>query len=267
MAITDWDRKLITACKTNDLAMATQAIANGADVNAENRRHETPLYCAVWNADGEIIDLLLDGGASAQLDVEDRPPQDHATRRVKGNPGLAKALTRLGYVFDPKDLEVTFLDSVEAGDVEAVQRACLHDPGLAVRLGDMHRQPIHIAAGSRRPEMVRALVELGADVNAFGGDYPSTPLMLACDEGDMETVRLLLELGADPDDVRDGDDHCGTPLHTAVRNRSKRLAEVLLRSGADPDKRDSYGTSARELAAEQGWDEFHALVAALAGGE
>ena len=50
-----------------------------------------------------------------------------------------------------------------------------------------------------RLELIRALVEAGADVNARfeGGPHTETPLHWAASSDDVEAIDLLLDLGAD----------------------------------------------------------------------
>ena len=52
-----------------------------------------------------------------------------------------------------------------------------------------------MAARNARPDLVRYLVEKGADVNARAGDG-NTPLSLATNRDDLEIITLLKELGA-----------------------------------------------------------------------
>ena len=57
---------------------------------------------------------------------------------------------------------------------------------------------LHVAVGSKEPEIVEYLVGEGLDINARG-DFFETPLYMAASSGDIEMVKLLLKLGADPD--------------------------------------------------------------------
>ena len=56
------------------------------------------------------------------------------------------------------------------------------------------------------PGSIRFLVKQGLDINARG-DLHETPLLLACSLGHSEMIKLLLELGADPNMV----DYQGQP--------------------------------------------------------
>lgn len=79
-------------------------------------------------------------------------------------------------------------------------------------------------------ETLRALIEDGIDVNN-GAKYLIYPINYATLKGREEMVRLLLESGANPNQV-DGVNH--TPLFIAVRmKKSHKIAEMLLDAGGE----------------------------------
>lgn len=81
---------------------------------------------------------------------------------------------------------------------------------------------------------VHQLLDLGADPNLEVDDgFP--PLIAALSCGREDVLRLLLERGADPNLQRGINDF--TPLHMAVSQRNARAALLLLDHGADPTAR------------------------------
>ena len=87
---------------------------------------------------------------------------------------------------------------------------------------DFGAKPLHWAAMNGHTEIARALIELGgADVNA--DNFGSTPLHEAARYGHTETVRALIELGAD---VK-ADNFGFTPLHEATRHGRTEIIEIL----------------------------------------
>lgn len=89
--------------------------------------------------------------------------------------------------------------------------------------------PLHLAVEHERLEMIRWLLESGADKEAalHTGD---TPLHLAARNMNAEVVRVLLEFGASPNAARHTDE---TPLHYAVRFSTPEVIRLLLESGAE----------------------------------
>lgn len=79
------------------------------------------------------------------------------------------------------------------------------------------------------PEIVRALVRAGADVNACGGVTRATALHMAARWGHVEVARALLDFGA-ATEARDskGD----TPLQRAINCRRSEVAQLLTECGA-----------------------------------
>jgi ankyrin repeat protein len=126
-----------------------------------------------------------------------------------------------------------FYASIAGNDAEAVRDALDADPSL-VGARDRHlgSTPLHLAAFRGLTEIVRTLLELGADAHALERESGSTPLHWAAEGGHSEVVRLLLAHGADLE-VRDGW-YGLTPLGwaTAVfwapRKRRDRSATVQL---------------------------------------
>jgi hypothetical protein len=112
---------------------------------------------------------------------------------------------------------------------------------------------LYMAAGNGRLEVLRLLLDAGADPSR-GGSTDFTPLMIAAGKGNLEVLRLLLARGAAVDAVRSGDG--GTAFHSACYNGHAECAEALARAGCDVGLKDRSGRTGREHAEEQG----HAAV-------
>ena len=78
-----------------------------------------------------------------------------------------------------------------------------------------HREYLGSTISGEKVEIVRLLVERGADVTAQDKSF-STPLHLASSFGTPEIVRLLIERGAD---ITAEDERRRTPLHLASASR------------------------------------------------
>ena len=128
-------------------------------------------------------------------------------------------------------------------DIESTAR---HDASTA----------LHYAASGGRVEMMRMLIDRGADVNASTVSLwrPSrgglTPLHGATDGGNYDAVVLLLEHGADPN-AATGEGV--TPLHNAAYGGIVRMVILLLDAGADPNAQDAEGWTPLHGAAISRW--------------
>lgn len=109
---------------------------------------------------------------------------------------------------------------------------------------------LHAAARNGKTEAVRCLLEHGAEVNALA--FGDTALHEAAENGKTEVVRCLLEHGAEVD-LRSRRPHGATPLllAAALQTRRSELLRLLLEAGADPNARAGGGCSPFMLAAER----------------
>ncbi|MGI9306094.1 MAG: ankyrin repeat domain-containing protein [Gammaproteobacteria bacterium] len=92
------------------------------------------------------------------------------------------------------------------------------------------RMPLQAAAAAGNPEVVRALLEYGANPEERADG--SAPLHIAAANGRAEVVRVLLAHGVQPD---------AELLITAVRNNNHEIVRMLLDCGANPGAGDIKG--------------------------
>lgn len=115
--------------------------------------------------------------------------------------------------------------------------------------------PLHLAAEAGQIEIVKQLLDRGADVDA-GISAESerkgwTALHIAAARGDAEMASLLISHQANVDAIagRDEQGNGLCPLHLAARNGEPATAELLLAKGADIEARAPGGWTAFHLAA------------------
>jgi hemoglobin len=122
----------------------------------------------------------------------------------------------------------------------AAGSGCLEVVALLLRLGvDPNLQgrgdhtPLYCVANEcaseAGPEVVRALVRAGADVNACGGVTRATALHMTARRGHVEIARALLDAGA----ALNAKDRKGdTPLQRAINCRKNEVSQLLRERGA-----------------------------------
>lgn len=117
--------------------------------------------------------------------------------------------------------------------------------------------PLHLAAAGYRVEIVKLLLDSGADPNAAKNMRKSSPLHYAADgcltcpawnaNRQVETLRCLIERGAN---IHLQDMNGATALHRAVRTRCAAAVKFLLDAGADPTMKNRPGSTPFHLAVQ-----------------
>jgi ankyrin repeat protein len=175
----------------------------GADVHARERvSATTPLHWAAEGGHAGIAARLLDAGA----DIEARDGWygltplgwtaivDWSTGPRGDREAVAALLEKRGAAVDP-------FVAVNTGNVGALRAAAAGDPtALQRRMGFVAfaMQPLHLAVAENRPDMVDALLDLGAPIDART-EWGLTPLALALKNGQEELAARLRAGGARDD--------------------------------------------------------------------
>ena len=197
---------LSMAIYNGNYELASFLVDHGADVDEPDAAGFPPLFWAVdrrnmeWNpgfpwtvtADPlPLIRKLLDAGADPNHYVDATP---RSRRNFGGSPRIrfATALMRAAY----------------SADLELVRLLLGYGAEPDVRSGD-NETPLLAAAGhgwidgysqgkpfAERLDVIKLLVELGADVN-WADDAGITPLMVAANMGDVAIIQYLVDQGAD----------------------------------------------------------------------
>lgn len=157
--------------------------------------------------------------------------------------------------------DLDFFEAATVGDADRIRELAAGDPSLVNAFSGDGFFALGLAAFFKRPEAVRALLELGADVHQASRPAGFTPLhsAVADDTGvaAKDIVRMLLTAGADPS-ARSATD--GTPVHTAAFTGDVEVVRLLLAAGGDPEATDQKGVTPLDLAREQGHSEAAAVL-------
>ncbi len=236
------------ALRDHDLTrMRALLDAEPALVGRGDRRSSQPIHWATMTRQLDAIDALIDRGADVNARRMDGARPIHVTngdyfyrgwRDVpRGWPVTpAQVLAHLKAQGAVIDLPT----ACHTGDIEHVRELLRQDPSLANRIGDHEGyylgagSPLSNAAAAGRTDIVRLLLDYGADPNLPEEQYApkGRALYSAVYHGHYEIAKLLLERGAFPNPPVESS---GDALWIAREWRpDKRMEQLLLSHGAAP---------------------------------
>jgi ankyrin repeat protein len=203
------------AIRDRDLARMRGLLdASPAPLHAVDERGSQPIHWAVMTRQLDAIDDLLARGA------------DINARRSDGARPLQ--LTNGDYDYRGwRDVPTDVATTPDEVYRHLVARGAYVDIGMAAVKGDLAR--------------VRELLDQDPSLANRVADYGSyylgcgAPIKNAAATGQIEIVRLLLERGADPNLPEEGIAPRGHALYSAVANRRYEVAKLLLEHGAHPN--------------------------------
>ena len=169
---------LMIAAAGGDPRTITALVENGSDINAKDAaKGETPLMFAAAFNRVEAVKLLLARGADhkATTKVVDlfalTAPEEEQMARQAGRAAPARA------------------------DIAGATRAYRYNELISSQGG---MSALHFAAREGFTDVVKALVEGGADLNQANAGDRTTPLLIAIINGHFDLAKWMLEKGADP---------------------------------------------------------------------
>jgi len=206
----------------------------------------TELFTAIRGGDATTVERLLerDRGLVDARDENGLSPILAAL--YHGHNDIAKAI--LG-----RRPNLNVFEAAAAGDVARVRELVGGDPARANGTSPDGYSALGLAAFFKRRDVVRYLLESGADPRPASRNGGFTPLhsAVATDAGgaDVEIVRMLLDKGADPNARSQSG---STPLHTVAFTGDRASVELLMKHRADPSIRNNDGKRPQDIATERG---------------
>jgi ankyrin repeat protein len=163
---------------------------------SRNENFQLPLHFAVRKNRREMVELLLDLGATPTATDGEGVPASVYAAAPDVDRAVIETLTRRG--------GIDLFGALALGDEDTATRLLGEDLGL------IEPGVLHLLAKRGDVRAVGWLLDRGADPNAQWSHWDAevTPLHLAAAQGHAEVVRLLLAAGADPsirDSKHDGD--------------------------------------------------------------
>ncbi|XP_014676382.1 PREDICTED: putative ankyrin repeat protein RF_0381, partial [Priapulus caudatus] len=205
---------LMLACETASVDVAAALLDNGSDLRAHYRGDGTMLHAAVAGGNARV----LSPACSGQLDIM------RLLLEAGADPNVAE--TKSGVT--------PLMRAVREGKEAAVQMLLSH--GADVNAADSYGETsLYHVPCSGRLDIMRLLLEAGANPNVAKTESGETPLIKAVREGEEAVARMLLA-GAD---ANAADLYGQTSLHMAARSGQLDIMRLLLEAAAKPNVADT----------------------------
>jgi ankyrin repeat protein len=212
--------------------------ADHSQIHACDRNGRTPLHLAAQVNDVELLAWLLHRRASPRkLDPHDLAPIDLAALAADPRNDSAEKFPAIARLLMSQGSDLTIRAAVALGEEPRVRDLIAADPTLLRQISAFGGGLVSLAVNHRQLEMVRLLLDLGADVNertllADEEDPQESwgmPLWWAALAGDFAITMLLLDRGADPNANVYAS---GWPLRNAWNHPDASVKKLLLERGA-----------------------------------
>lgn len=191
------DFTLVEAARNQDQQRVRALVARHAEVNSRSADGSTALlWAAHWN-DLETAGLLLGAGADPNTanDFKMTPLSQACTN---GNAGLVELLLKSGA--NPNTPiatgETPLMTCAKTGNVASIRALLAHDANVNAKEPVQHQTALMWAAAERHADVVRALLEAHANIEAHSRKGFAA-MHFAAREGDREIIRTLLAAGVD----------------------------------------------------------------------
>ncbi len=145
-------------------------------------------------------------------------------------------------------VELDLFEAAATGQAERVSSLVAKDQSIVNAYSADGFTPLGFAVFFGQPEVVKALLAAGADVNAASRESMKvTPLASAAAAKQTDLARVLIEHGADVN-ARAASGHI--PLHEASANGNVELVKLLIEKGADVNAKTDDGKTPLDFAIE-----------------
>jgi uncharacterized protein len=214
------------------------------------------LFDAIKKGEGATVDELLDRDAALVNARNEDGLSPLLVAMYWGRGDIASSILR-------RNPDLNVFEAAAAGETERVRELVAADRSQATALSIDGYTALGLAAFFKHRDVVRDLLAAGAEARAASRQGGFTPLhsAVATDAGarDIEIVRMLLDAGADPNAKAQSG---STALHTVAFTGDREVAELLLTHGADPSLRNNDGKTASDVARDRGNEEIANVLAA-----
>lgn len=239
---------LMEAVRTGNIEIAKLLIEHNSDINIKNKDGKNMIMIACEKGNEEMFNLLIENNA----DINEKSSWGASAliyASEKGNINIMQYLIDNGIDVNGKaddNGDTPLLWAVTGQNPYEASKLLIENGANVNAANDSGVAPATILAAST-PKVVKLLKDNGADLDTKFLDY-YPPIAIAAGAGNLEIVKALVENGADvnyyPNDIN------YTAIFHAIDQHNYEVAEYLFKNGVDlnikmkPD--NDYGRSIKE---------------------
>lgn len=239
---------LMEAVRTGNIEIAKLLIEHNSDINIKNKDGKNMIMIACEKGNEEMFNLLIENNA----DINEKSSWGASAliyASEKGNINIMQYLIDNGIDVNGKadyNGDTPLLWAVTGKNPYEASKLLIENGADVNAANDSGVAPATILAAST-PKVVKLLKDNGADLDTKFLDY-YPPIAIAAGAGNLEIVKALVENGADvnyyPNDIN------YTAIFHAIDQHNYEVAEYLFKNGVDlnikmkPD--NDYGRSIKE---------------------
>jgi uncharacterized protein len=150
--------------------------------------------------------------------------------------------------------EIDVFEASALGRVDRIKQLLRQDAALVSAYAQDGFYPVGLAAFFGHLEAVQTLIAAGADIHAAAKNpFKVQAIHAAVASKNLDIVRAVLEAGADPNAAQQ---QGFRPMHESGSSGNRALAELLMQHGADPALKNDDGKSTIDYARDKGHTEF-----------
>ena len=249
--IVDQNNIMNLAANEGHLGVVEKLLEKGADVNCASEYGITPLYIAAYNGDSEVVEKLLEKGAEVNKADKDGATLLYIAARY-GHLEVVKTLLEKGADLNKKNnngytplhiaaqynnsevVEKLITKYEELNNHKTKGLLSFFKGGKTFKIDQVDSfgdSPLHLAAQYNSLEVVKKLLEKGADLNKKNNNG-YTPLHIAAKKGQLEVVEELI---VKKNNIQNNFNE-RKRFFLDKKNQYKKTAVSLLCNGAKPDR-------------------------------
>ncbi|KAI1049601.1 hypothetical protein LB505_013673, partial [Fusarium chuoi] len=247
----DWDQRndlghtaLYLAAATGHPSTVTALIKKGAELNVECGTYGSPLHVACFRGYQDIVEELLQHGASPQCGSKFQSAIQAASQG--GHEDIVLSLIRHDIINSEDDYEQAMQIATEYGFIKVIDQLLKPEFKHFVEKDTPDKHKMRLAKAIKAGQLFVLQRQIAKAPPGAADTFPKDAVAIAALYGHTDMVKYLLEQGLDIE----AEGQFGTPLRSACLMNRRSTVEELLKRGANINTEERKGNALYVAAAK-----------------